>query len=30
LPIFQLILLILGLSGHLNAHEGPMGNPDQY
>jgi hypothetical protein len=29
-PIFRLILLILGFSGLLNAHEGPMGTPFQY
>jgi hypothetical protein len=30
LSILRLILLILGLPGFLNAHEEPMGTPDQY
>jgi hypothetical protein len=30
LPIFRLVLLILGLTGLLNAHEGPLGTPYQY
>ena len=30
LPIFRLILQIIELSGLLNAHEEPIGTPDQY